>query len=53
MELIYKQLYAIFMKEYKGHFIDDYEGQNKLSRKANLYAIANTNRVWKAKSHLK
>ena len=51
MELIYNQLRAMFMQEYIGHFKDDYEGQNKLSRKASIYAVANTKRVWEAKSH--
>jgi len=51
MEQIFKQLRVMFMQEYIGHFKDDYEGQNKLSRNANIYAVKNTKRIWEAKSH--
>lgn len=44
---IYKQLRKQYIKDYEGHFKDEYEGQNKLNRNATAYALRNTLVVWK------
>ena len=42
-EFIYNMLVLNYMNFYKGHFIDKYDGQNKLRRMANIHAVENTN----------
>ena len=44
---IYKKLNQDFTNDYRGHFTDDFAGQNKLERKATLYAVKNTARAWR------
>ena len=48
LEDYYKYLYRQFKIDYRGHFVDEYEGQNKLDRRANLFAIKNTRIVWES-----
>ena len=45
---IYEELRAWYMKEYKGHFFDRYEGHHHHSRVATLYAMRNTLPSWKS-----
>ena len=44
---IYKSLRCQYMADYKGYFKDEFKGQNLLIRKATLYAIKNSVRVWR------
>lgn len=44
---IYMLLYWKFIEDYEGHFVDEYEGQNKLIREANKFAIANVQARWR------
>ena len=44
---IYGKLRRQYLNDYKGHFIDEYDGQNKLQRMANIYAVKNTQEAWK------
>lgn len=44
--VIYYYLIKQYKKDYKGHFVDDYEGQDKLTREATKFAIRNTKLVW-------
>ena len=47
MQDIYNNFVAQYKLDYKGHFKDEYEGQNKLSRMANIFAIQNTVKLWR------
>lgn len=46
-EKVFKYLYNLYKKDYRGHFTDEYKGQNKLGRTATLYAVRNTIYVWR------
>lgn len=43
---IYKELYQWYANTYSDHIVDLYEGQNRVSRIANIYAIKNTNTMF-------
>ena len=43
---IYKGLRTVFLRDYKGHFRDMYEGHHHAERMATRYAIDNTKEVW-------
>lgn len=47
LAIIYHFLVKQYKKDYKGHFVDEYEGQNRLNREATKYAIQNTIKVWR------
>ena len=44
---IHFKLKRQFLKDYKGHFTDDYKGQNKALRKAEIYANENVVDAWR------
>ena len=44
---IYTRLRKQFLKDYRGHFRDMYEGHNHAERSATAYAIKNTIFTWK------
>ena len=44
---IYYALRCQYMADYKGYFMDEFTGQNLLIRKATIYAIKNSVRVWR------
>ena len=43
---IYDELRVQYMKDYKGHFKDEYEGHYHADRMGTMYAIQNTKYVW-------
>lgn len=45
---VYHLLRIYFIHDYEGHFTDDYDGQNKLERKATIYAVKNTAEKWRS-----
>lgn len=47
LEDVYNYLVRQYKIENKDTFDDEYEGQNLLSRKANIYAIKNTANKWR------
>ena len=44
---MYDALRQQYIHDYKGHFVDDYEGQNRLERMATKYAVQNTKEMWR------
>ena len=44
---IYEKLRRQYLKDYKGHFIDMYEGHNHADRMATAYALRNTKEAWR------
>lgn len=48
---IFEKLRRQYLKDYRGHFRDMYEGHNHANRMATRYAIKNTREVWR-KQHV-
>ncbi len=46
-ESLFNELRHDFIRDYKKHFYDDYKGQNKLTRKAVLFAVEYTVALWR------
>ncbi len=44
---VFKHLRKLFLEDYRGFYIDEYKGQNKLGRNATLYAVRYTAKVWR------
>ena len=44
---VYELIRTAFIRDYNGHFKDEYNDQNRLIRRATWVAIHNTVRLWR------